>query len=325
MDADRRGKLQAHEVARPFDPVPAQRRRWIATLALSHRRQRVLSGNPQPSPAGARWRRLAAHLLRNLRLEGAAFRLHELLKARRLARDARAQFLAPAADGLPLPPPSHIVLVGGDTNVPAFLAGGVAVVDAMREMLAGAGANLAECRSILDFGCGCGRVMRQLRAEAAGRKLRGTDYNERLIAWCRENLAFAQFDVNNLNPPLAYASGEFDLIYAFSVFTHLPQRLQVAWMRELARTLRPGGHLFITVHGDTFVEALDADERSTFAAGDLVVRHARNAGSNLCTAFHPRAYLQRLAAPDLEIVAHASARLGQDALLLRKLHAAAQS
>ena len=218
-----------------------------------------------------------------------------------------------------------MVLVGGETNVQAFLAGGAAVVDAMREMLSGVGANLAECRSILDFGCGCGRVIRHLRTQADQCRLHGTDYNERLIAWSREHLAFAQFDVNNLNPPLAYSSGEFDLIYAFSVFTHLPQALQGAWMRELARTLRHGGHLFLTVHGDTFVDALDVDERAAFAAGELVVRHARNAGSNLCSAFHPRVYLQRLAAPELEIVAHASARLGQDALLLRKVGTASQS
>lgn len=278
-----------------------------------------MSQSIQPVARRARWRALAGRILKRLGLSGAAFRAHEFITARRLARDSHAAFRAPAPDGLPLPPPAHMVLVGGDTNAEAFFAGGAAVVDALREMLAAAGADLKQTRSVLDFGCGCGRVLRHLRPLAAGSQLRGTDYNPRLIGWCREHLPFARFDINALQPPLGYADGAFDLVYAFSVFTHLPAALQTAWIAELTRVLATGGHLFLTVHGESFRDVLDAHEQRAFDAGELVVRHARNAGSNLCTAFHPRAYLQAIAAPGLVIVGHAPARLGQDAVLLRKV------
>lgn len=254
-------------------------------------------------------------------LGGVAYRLHERLRARRLARENAAVFDGPAADGLPLPPAQLMVLVGGDTNPAAFLNGGGAVIVAMRTLLHGTGAELSGCRSILDFGCGCGRVMRHFRS-AETTALRGTDYNQQLIEWCRKNLSFASFDVNRLEPPLDYATGTFDLVYAFSIFTHFSAALQSAWLAELARVLAPGGHLFLTVHGASFRDALTADERSQFDAGELVVRHARMAGSNMCTAFHPIACLDRLAAPYLERVAHAPALLGQDAVLLRRTHVA---
>ncbi|HZP65884.1 MAG TPA: class I SAM-dependent methyltransferase [Rudaea sp.] len=263
-------------------------------------------------------RQFAGRLLERLHLSGAAFRVHEFVKTRRLARTAGGAFAAPAADGLPLPPPALMVLVGGETTPAAFLDGGAAVVAAMREMLHAAGTDLERCRAVLDFGCGCGRVMRHLAPLAPAVRLDGTDYNPRLIEWSRRHLPFAAFDVNALAPPLRHAASAFDLAYAFSVFTHLPANLQEAWLRELARVIAPGGHLFLTVHGASFRDTLDVEERARFDAGELVVRHARNAGSNLCTAFHPASYLARVAAPEFTIVGHAPARLGQDAVLLRR-------
>jgi hypothetical protein len=43
-----------------------------------------------------------------------------------------------------------------------------------------------------------------------------------------------------------------DCIYAISVFTHLSAELQDLWMKELRRIVRPGGHLLITTHGESF-------------------------------------------------------------------------
>jgi SAM-dependent methyltransferase len=273
---------------------------------------------PASNPALMHLRRFAAVLIKHLGLSGLAFRAHEFITTRRLARASAAAFRTNAADGLPLPPASYMVLVGGETSVDAFLQGGAVVVEVLRDMLAAAGADLAQCRSILDFGCGCGRVIRHLRPFAQRTAISGTDYNPRLLAWCREHLPFAQFALNDLHPPLTYGDGAFDLIYAFSVFTHLSAPLQIAWMREMERVLAPGGYLFVTVHGESFRAELDDQERRAFARGELVVRHAFNAGSNLCTAFHPETYLRSLAAPGLEIVGYAPARLGQDAVLLRK-------
>ena len=52
--------------------------------------------------------------------------------------------------------------------------------------------------------------------------------------------------MNPLHPPLVYPGEAFDLVYAFSVFTHLPESIQFSWMRELSRVLKAGGYLAIS-------------------------------------------------------------------------------
>ena len=59
-----------------------------------------------------------------------------------------------------------------------------------------------------------------------------------LVDWCRENLPFAEVRRNGAAPPLPAGDSEFSLIYAFSVFTHLGETAQRAWMRELERVSR---------------------------------------------------------------------------------------
>jgi len=77
------------------------------------------------------------------------------------------------------------------------------------------------------------------------------------MAWCRANLSpVAQFDANPHLAPTRYADGAFDFIYALSVFTHLPEDHQFAWLAELRRILKPGGILITTVHGPTTCAAL---------------------------------------------------------------------
>ena len=91
--------------------------------------------------------------------------------------------------------------------------------------------------SVLDFGCGCGRVTRYWSGFAGS--VAGSDIDGPAVAWCRSNLAFARFEQNRLEPPLAFERESFDLVYALSVFTHLTGELQLAWRDELRRVLRP--------------------------------------------------------------------------------------
>ena len=71
---------------------------------------------------------------------------------------------------------------------------------------------------------------------------------------------------------LNYASQSFDLIYAFSVFTHLDIKAQKAWRDEFRRILRPRGILLLTVHGNAFKGRLTGKELEDFSAGRPVVR-----------------------------------------------------
>jgi SAM-dependent methyltransferase len=148
---------------------------------------------------------------------------------------------------------------------------------------------LDSLESVLDFGCGCGRVTRYW-SDFEG-AVSGSDVNAKAIDWCRDNLAFATFERNALAPPLDFDEASFDLVYALSVFTHLTAELQVAWRDEMLRVLRPDGLLLVTTHGRSYVPRLDAEERARFERGELVVRWGDVPGTNLCSAYHPEVYL----------------------------------
>jgi SAM-dependent methyltransferase len=223
--------------------------------------------------------------------------------------------------GPPLPPSHLMHLVAASEDVSWFLDGGKQAASSLRAILATNGVALESLESILDFGCGAGRVLRHWEG-LRGPALHGTDYNPTLIAWCEQNLPFVRFQLNGLGGGLGYEDEAFDLIYALSVFTHLDEPLQFFWIRELARILRPGGYLFITTHGEHYLPQLGADDRERFNRGQIVVVGSRREGSNDCAAFHPEGYVRTTLAENLEVVDFVpEGALGnprQDVFLLRK-------
>jgi SAM-dependent methyltransferase len=207
-----------------------------------------------------------------------------------------------APDHLPIPPPYLLWLAIGLTDISVFLESGAVHAGIITDMLEKNGLDINDFDAILDFGCGCGRVMRHWKP-LSGTKLYGTDYNPRPIKWCRQNLPFAQFAVNGLYPPLGYEAEKFDLTTARSVFTHLAEPLQLMWMQELQRVLKPGGFLLFTTHGEQLIEQLTSAELERFLSGQLVVRDEPLAGKNLCVAFHPTQYVgDRLAGDSFSVV-----------------------
>jgi SAM-dependent methyltransferase len=253
-------------------------------------------------------KRRVVRLLDRLGLVGPAFRMYEHVVALRPARRL-------SVDGPPLPPRRLMVRVAGTGDADWFLRGGRAGYDAIA-----AHVPLEQIDSVLDFGCGCGRVMRWW-SDFHG-DVTGSDVSAPAVAWCRENLPFARFEENALAPPLVFADESFDLVYALSVFTHLTGDLQIAWRDELRRVLRPGGLLLVTTHGRSYVPRLGDEERKRFEHGELVVRWGDVAGTNLCSAYHPEVYLRDTFAQGfafLELEAEgARGNPTQDLVLLRK-------
>jgi SAM-dependent methyltransferase len=206
-----------------------------------------------------------------------------------------------AADDLPVPPPDLIVRVAGTPDVDWFLEGGRLAGESVRGAAARAGRELESLDTLLDFGCGCGRVTRRWRS-LNGVAVHGSDANADAIEWCRRHLPFGEFVVNTLEPPLDYPADTFDLVYALSVLTHLPEELGLAWRDELRRVLRPGGLLVLSTHGPAYRERMDDGERERFDRGELVVRWESAAGTNLCSAYHPHGYVRGRLAEGFELV-----------------------
>lgn len=118
-------------------------------------------------------------------------------------------------------------------------------------------------RSVLDFGCGAGRIARQLiQQRPRPRRYLGIDLHKGMIRWCRSHLEplapgfeFRHHAVHNptFNPrarrwtaPLPAEDDAFSLVLAWSVFTHLVQGQVDHYLGEIARVLEPAGVLHST-------------------------------------------------------------------------------
>lgn len=246
-------------------------------------------------------------LLNRLGLLLPAYRAYEAMRAVRGAGGS-------ADDGLPLPPARLRLMVAGVPQADWFLAGGRAAEESIRDAVP---VPLESMHSILDFGCGCGRVARRWRDLAP--EIHGSDFNPTLVAWCRENLPFGAFEVNGPEPPLPYADNSFDLVYGLSVLTHLPVETQRRWLEELARVGREW--VLVSIHGEPYRVRLTPEELRRFDSSEIVVRWGVVAGTNLCTAFHPRSAFEELVEPHFELRSYvpegARGNRPQDLALLR--------
>ncbi len=241
-------------------------------------------------------------VLGRLGLLDAARRVRDAVAALGWVRHNRRFLRRGEHGGLPVPTARLLMLTTASPSVEWFIQTGRAGADSIRAQLERNSIPLPEVGAVLDFGCGCGRIIRHWADLPA--EIHGCDYNPVLIDWCRRRLPFAQFETNELEPPLPYTDARFDLIYALSVFTHLPEPLQSRWVAELARVLRPGGHLIISTHGAAYLDTLSDPERARFHAGQLVVRDRDAAGSNRCGVFFSEDYLLRHLAPHFRLREH---------------------
>jgi SAM-dependent methyltransferase len=158
---------------------------------------------------------------------------------------------------LPLPPDELIDrVVSGFSNEQAeghramFLQTGKRSLEDLERALTAVGDTLSTHEHILEFGCGCGRIMRWMEELGNTRTLVGTDIDARAIEWASGSLPFARFDVNQGVPPTRYRDGEFDLVVNHSVFTHLDEHYQDLWLAELQRIVSIDGLLVLSIHGE---------------------------------------------------------------------------
>jgi SAM-dependent methyltransferase len=111
----------------------------------------------------------------------------------------------------------------------------------------------------LDFGCGAGKTIRHLTAQAEVAELWGCDIDGPSIEWAARELSPPfRFVHSGEEPPLPFAGESFDLVYAFSVFTHLVETSS-AWLLELHRILRTDAILIATFLGRTYAEEYAAE------------------------------------------------------------------
>ena len=112
------------------------------------------------------------------------------------------------------------------------------------------GVNIKQGFRIYDLGCASGRVTRHFLSQEKKLELWASDINKNHVEWVTKYLE-ERINVfqNHSLPHLPCEDNYFDLIYAFSVFTHI-DAFETAWLLELRRILKPGGFAYLTTHSD---------------------------------------------------------------------------
>lgn len=123
---------------------------------------------------------------------------------------------------------------------------------------------LADCESVLDFGCGWGRILRFFLRDIAPERLHGLEAESSFFEACRRTFRWGHFTLGGFEPPAPFPDATFDLVYAYSVFSHFAEDVHRRWLLDLHRVLRPGGLLVVTTRERAFIERVD-DWRRTNA------------------------------------------------------------
>ncbi|TAM60800.1 class I SAM-dependent methyltransferase [Rhodanobacter denitrificans] len=106
---------------------------------------------------------------------------------------------------------------------------------------------LCDFSSVLDFGCGCGRLARMFKGHPG--YVAGCDIDHRHVDWCAEAIDHFDAKLSRVKPPIPFGTNEFEAVISISIFSHLNEAGQDEFLQELARVCKPEGLLFLTVHG----------------------------------------------------------------------------
>ena len=176
---------------------------------------------------------------------------------------------------------AHKKAVGGDFEVVGHLE---------FQLLRAAG--LQKDSSIIDVGCGSGRLAAQLAPWLSGPYL-GTDILGTLLDYARDLCARDDWrfvETNGLGIPAP--DGSADFVVFFSVLTHISHEDSWRYILESHRALRPGGKLVITflefaiyshwaVFENTFKDKAPEKMLNQFLSRDALAAFAEHAGFNI--------------------------------------------
>jgi SAM-dependent methyltransferase len=173
----------------------------------------------------------------------------------------------------PLPPLPLRARVGS-ASPDAYRRSGTSHVTFLEEGLAAGGRAPEEFTDVLDLACGSGRVLIPWIERHPGPRYAGCDIDGPAIAWLQRHCPAVDARVTSFEPPLPWPDGAFDLVLSFSLFSHLDEPAQWAWLREVRRLLRPGGAALLTIHGRRGFERMASGDVVSAAPAAAVQKHA---------------------------------------------------
>ncbi|WP_131196723.1 class I SAM-dependent methyltransferase [Lichenihabitans psoromatis] len=144
---------------------------------------------------------------------------------------------------------TQLTRVQGHDSPQSVTFTGYSVFRALEAIMARHGIRASTGTTVLDWGCGHGRVTRHFIQNWQDARISGVDIDAENAAWCNENLPDGTFSQVPLWPPTSLKAASFDVIFGISVMTHLTAEAQQAWLEELARLLKPGGLALLSFAG----------------------------------------------------------------------------
>jgi SAM-dependent methyltransferase len=106
--------------------------------------------------------------------------------------------------------------------------------------------------SVLELGCGAGRITGYLVALAA--RAHGLDLSQRMVAECRRRYPAGTFETGDMRDLSRFADASFDAVLAgnnvIDVFSDAERR---ATLREMGRVLAPGGLMVMSSHNRAYL------------------------------------------------------------------------
>jgi 2-polyprenyl-3-methyl-5-hydroxy-6-metoxy-1,4-benzoquinol methylase len=128
---------------------------------------------------------------------------------------------------------------------------------------------------ILDFGGGWGRVSRFFLRETKPEHIYIAETREYAIQCLRDLGDRSNIIHNQPRPPIQGLTEQLDLVFAYSVFSHLSQEYFHAWIDYLLSILRPGGYLIFTTRGQFFINHLEHLHNVRSEAHQMLEEHIR--------------------------------------------------
>ncbi len=111
---------------------------------------------------------------------------------------------------------------------------------------------LLKFNSVLEFAAGFGRFTRHL-AKALPGKLTCSDVQADSVDFLKKSFGvdgfYSTHEPDTLNFPAQY-----ELVFALSMFTHVPLEMWGPWLRCMYRGVAPGGLLVITIHNENMAK-----------------------------------------------------------------------
>lgn len=177
----------------------------------------------------------------------------------------------------------------------------------------------------VDFGSGWGRYTRFMLKHVHPDNLYGFEVNSSMVEHCRKAFGMANFLKVGSMPPSPLRSGMVDLVFGYSVFSHLAPHCADAWIAEFARITRPGGLVLMTTQGRSFIDFCEGIRRSgdcsnawflslansfinteqclkDYDSGQFLHAGHGQYGGTYGESLIPRAYIERTWSKDFELV-----------------------